>query len=177
MMDERRARSLQGGRWTALLRGLLWGCVIAVAVLIFLFSAQDGPDSSAASDVLARFIAGLIDPEAETLPETDQRSVLTFVRKLVRKGAHFSEFAALGFFIRLLVSTYGLRRPTRLSWLAGTLYACTDELHQLFVADRAGMWQDVLLDSCGVLGGVTAAYALLVLWQRYGRRLRRFRRT
>lgn len=151
-------------------RIFLWGCTIAVAAAIFGFSAQAGTESSAASDAVARFVIRIIDPNFEMLPRADQASVFAFVKKLVRKGAHFAEFAALGFFIRLLVGSYALRRPTRLSWLAGTLYAGTDELHQLFVASRACMWQDVLLDSCGVLAGITAAYATLVLAMRYGRR-------
>lgn len=151
-------------------RILLWGCTIAVAAAIFGFSAQAGPDSSAASNALAEVVIRVIDPDFEEMPVVEQAGVFDFVKKLVRKGAHFTEFAALGFFIRLLVSSYGLRCPTRLSWLAGTLYACTDEIHQLFVSSRACMWQDVLLDSCGVLAGVAAAYAALVLRARYGGR-------
>lgn len=147
-------------------RWVLWGCCIAVAALIFLFSAQDGPESSASSDAVAQGVIPLIDPDFDVLPEVEQLGVMAFVKKLVRKGAHFSEFAALGFFIRLLVASYGLRRPSRTSWLAGTLYACTDELHQLFVASRACMWQDVLLDSCGVLAGVTVAYAVMEMQRR-----------
>ena len=36
-------------------------------------------------------------------------------------------------------------------------YACSDEIHQLFVADRAGKGSDVLIDMCG------AAIALLII--------------
>lgn len=38
-------------------------------------------------------------------------------------------------------------------------YAATDEIHQIFVAGRAGMWQDWLLDTGGVLLGIG-----VVLW-------------
>ena len=37
------------------------------------------------------------------------------------------------------------------------LYACSDEFHQLFVPDRAGLFTDVLVDTAG------AVIALLVL--------------
>jgi len=161
-----RNRNTPLGRDTGFSRGVrifLWGCTILVAVAIFLFSAQDGEQSSLLSDALVKLIISVIDPGFEQLPAIEQEGVELFTGKLVRKAAHFAEFAALGFFIRLLAGSYALRRPTRWSWLAGTLYAFTDELHQLFVAARAGMWQDVLLDSCGVLAGVTAAYALLVI--------------
>lgn len=149
-------------------RAILWLCTIAVAIAIFTFSAQDGAESSVVSSRVAEIVIDLIDPDFDSLPQADQQSIFAFVKKLVRKGAHFSEFAVLGFFLRQLTGSYGLRRPTRRAWLAGTLYACTDELHQLFVTSRACMWQDVLLDSCGVLAGVAAAYAVRVLWGRYG---------
>ena len=41
-----------------------------------------------------------------------------------------------------------------ISWLCGTLYAMTDEFHQLFVPGRSGEIRDVCLDSAGVLVGV-----------------------
>lgn len=150
-----------------LMRGGLWCCVLGVAAAIFLFSAQDGTVSSQTSNSIAEIIIAVIDPDFEALPAIEQEGIFEFVGKLVRKGAHFTEFAALGFCVRLLVGSYGLRWPTRISWLAGTLYAGTDELHQLFVASRACMWQDMLLDSCGVLAGITAAYASLVLLGRF----------
>lgn len=147
-------------------RLILWGCTLLTAAAIFSFSAQDGPVSSAASDRVAEVIIDLIDVDFDFLPADDQSSIFAFVKKLVRKGAHFTEFAVLGFFIRMLVNTYTRVHGSSLSWLAGTLYACTDEVHQLFVSSRAGMWQDVLLDSAGVLAGVAVAYAVLELWRR-----------
>jgi len=154
------------GERLRVLRVLLWGCTLAVAAAIFAFSAQNGPASSALSGFLADLIIGVIDPEFPGLAAADQASILTFVRKLVRKGAHFAEFALLGLCIRFLLQTYGMEHRSSCSWLAGTLYACTDEVHQLFVSSRAGMWQDVLLDSCGVLTGVAFAYAAVTLWKR-----------
>ena len=152
------------------IRLILWILIVAMGVTIFSLSAQEGPESSAASDAVVRFIIQMIDPDFDALPEADQISVFAFVKKLVRKGAHFAEFAMLGCLIRLLISSYGLRCGTRWSWLAGTLYACTDELHQLFVSARAAMWQDVALDSFGVLAGIMAAHMMLVLLDRYGKR-------
>ena len=173
MMKERNipfGRDTGFPRWV---RCLLWVLTIAVAAAIFAFSAQDGEASSLLSEALADFLISVIDPDFAQLPAIEQEGVSEFTGKLVRKVAHFTEFAALGFFIRLLAGSYALRRPTRWSWLAGTLYACTDELHQLFVFARACMWQDVLLDSCGVLAGVTAAYALLVIISRCVARARK----
>lgn len=162
------ARYLQR-RW---IRAGLWGCVIAVAAIIFVFSAQVGERSSKASRVIVDLIIRLVE-DIPTGALNAPEGVYAFVNKLVRKVAHFAEFALLGFCLRLLAASYGIKRPTRLCWLAGTLYAVTDEVHQLFVPERACMWQDVLLDSAGVLAGIACAYAMLVvLWRlavRFGR--------
>ncbi len=148
-------------------RGILWLGVIAVAAMIFGFSAQDGTASTSVSTVIVQAVIEVVDPDYGLRTMQEQQDVFAFVEKLVRKAAHFTEYAALGFFIRLLVGSYGLGRRTRVSWLIGTLYACTDELHQLFIAQRAAMWQDVLLDSAGVLAGIVVAYTCTELAQRW----------
>ena len=43
------------------------------------------------------------------------------------------------------------------AWAAGTLYAVTDEIHQLFVPGRACAPLDMLIDSAGVAAGVIIA--------------------
>ncbi len=73
----------------------------------------------------------------------------------------------LGASLLLLFHALRLRWPVLCAWIAGTLYACTDELHQVFVSGRAGMWQDVCIDSSGVL----TAVLLTALWlHRRGKR-------
>lgn len=157
-------------RW---IRVLLWGLLIATAVMIFVFSAQEGELSSRLSDWVTDMIIRIVDADYAPATGAEEAGVVDFVRRLVRKAAHFAEFALLGFLLRMQAGAYGLRRPTRWCWLAGALYACTDEIHQLFIADRAGMWQDVLLDACGVLAGITFAYAVLVAVRRVRARLAR----
>ena len=48
------------------------------------------------------------------------------------------------------------------AWLAGTLYAMTDEIHQSFVPGRSCELRDMGIDSCGVLAGVLVVS--LVIW-------------
>lgn len=148
-------------------RLILWLGVIAIAAMIFGFSSQNGETSSSLSGLIVQEVIRIVDPDYDQHPPEEQQNIYNFVDRLVRKTAHFLEYAALGFFIRLLIGSYGLRPPTRISWLIGTLYACTDELHQLFISQRSAMWQDVLLDSGGVLAGIIAAYTCLVLAQRW----------
>ena len=48
-------------------------------------------------------------------------------------------------------------------WAAGTIYAGTDELHQMLIDGRSGQRSDVLLDSAGVMAGVLIAVLILYL--------------
>lgn len=150
------------GRWPRRTRLLLWAAVLAVAAMIFLFSCQSGDNSWSMSGGIVERLLVMIKPDYPDLPAAEQESLYLTAQYAVRKTAHFLEYALLGFFLRLLTASYALRRAWVISWGAGALYAATDELHQLLSGTRTGMWQDVLLDSAGVLAG--AAVAALVLW-------------
>ena len=121
--------------------------------------------SGSLSAFLTKFIIRTV--EGGEAAEAAQPGVMLFVEKLVRKAAHVTECALLGFLLRLQAGAYALRRPTRWCFLAGMIRAALDEVHQLFVPGRGGMWQDVLLDGCGVLAGIVVAYTCTVLAQRW----------
>ena len=67
--------------------------------------------------------------------------------EVLRKCAHVTEYAILGF---LLLRAIGRELP---ALLVGIAYAATDELHQHFVAGRHGSPVDVLIDTVGLLIG------------------------
>jgi len=67
---------------------------------------------------------------------------------LLRKLAHAAEYAVLG---ALLLRATG---RTGLAFALGTLYAVTDELHQMFVPGRMGRPLDVAIDALGVACGI-----------------------
>lgn len=113
--------------------------------LIFFFSAETGAASGARSAIIAQWITqlGLIDdPEIATL--------------VVRKAAHFVIYAVLGM-LAIWVAELFIKKVgwgILLSILFAFLYAASDELHQLLVAERAGQFTDVLLDTAGAAVGV-----------------------
>jgi VanZ family protein len=72
---------------------------------------------------------------------------------LLRKVAHFTEFACLGGLFTWLFSM--LRRPAWLALGCGFLAACVDETIQIFVPDRGPSVFDVGIDTAGVAVGVT----------------------
>jgi VanZ family protein len=72
---------------------------------------------------------------------------------VLRKCAHMTEYAVLAF---LLARAIGREPP---AFVAGLLYAVSDELHQSFVRGRHASPVDVAIDSVGLLIG-------LALWRR-----------
>lgn len=137
--------------------------VLLVMALIFGFSCQTGDESGELSSVVTRFLVQLFAPDFDTWTVQMQEEVCTNVRLVIRKGAHFAEFALLGFCLMLHIDAIGrkiaLKFPWLMAWAIGTAYAVTDELHQFFVGGRNAAAVDVCIDSCGVIAGVA-----LMLW-------------
>jgi VanZ family protein len=78
----------------------------------------------------------------------------------LRKAAHFAEYAILGALLaRALYNT--MAAWAWVAWLAGAVYALSDEFHQHFVPGRQGSAVDVAIDAVGVAIGVLAVRLLL----------------
>lgn len=84
---------------------------------------------------------------------------------IVRKLAHFSEFALLGFWFMLCLRVYTRRFVRHVGWplFFGLFVANVDELIQLYVPGRSSSVRDVMIDFLGVLAGLFAALLLLLL--------------
>jgi VanZ family protein len=67
---------------------------------------------------------------------------------VLRKLAHFAEFAVLAALV------YRASGRALVSVAAASLYAVTDEVHQLFVSGRQGSPVDWLVDTAGAITGV-----------------------
>lgn len=132
----------------------LWLLVIAIAVMIFMFSAQGGDESMQTSGGVVTFLLETFYPGFKEMNWKQKVEVFDQVQYYARKGAHFTEFAMFGASVNMLFRAKRMRWTLPLAWVAGALYACSDELHQLLVGTRTASWQDVALDSCGVLFGV-----------------------
>lgn len=147
-------------RW---IRILLWFCVIAVCAVIWCFSAQDGQQSEHTSGRVLCWLVALLTAGREQLALAEQQSLYETASWLLRKGAHFAEFALLAFLVRLLLRSYRVRRGGWFwAWAAASLYAVVDELHQFFMAARNASLVDVGIDSLGAAFG--AGVACLVVW-------------
>lgn len=120
-------------------------CILWMLV-IFNFSSAQGEESSGLSD---RIVALL----HELIPMIPNQDTTIF---LVRKLAHFSEYAILGMLYVLFLNSFSItvKKMVLLSVVCVVLYAASDEFHQLFIAGRSGQVKDVLIDSGGGCFGI-----------------------
>jgi VanZ family protein len=82
------------------------------------------------------------------------------VHGLVRKLAHFTEYAILGALWFRGLSRGGAARPPAAAWLAlviSVACAVVDETHQSFIPSRTASVRDVMLDSIGALAAIVPA--------------------
>lgn len=163
--------------------------VLVIACVIFNFSGENATESSKTSGNVTEIVIEITKPDFDTLTEPEQVSIRGKVTNIVRKSAHFFEFAALGFSLMLHINSVGQlatrecgvrwiiprvhnkkeRRYSvltfRFGWLAalflGAAYAVSDEIHQKFVDGRGPGVTDVLIDTAGVACGIVA---LLIIW-------------
>lgn len=83
---------------------------------------------------------------------------------IVRKTAHFVEYAGMGLLLLVNLCSLSDRRERFLTgMLAVVLIPFIDETIQVFALGRAAMIQDVWLDISGAVFGLAAAKAWLLL--------------
>lgn len=134
--------------------------------VIFVFSAQDKEESSAVSGGISNRIMHTTGWLLHLNIDEEKLAVIAlWIERAVRKGAHMTEFAILAVLLYLWIGRWQIARLRRY-WIAAgltILYACSDEFHQLFVAGRAGLISDVLVDSAGAVLGL-ALYVWIQEW-------------
>ncbi len=133
-----------------------WLCVILLAVnLLFIWGNSLLPGS--ASGALSHWIKAIIERIFSMTPSGEQG------HGLLRKLAHFTEFASLGVLLSVLIRMYRSRSWEHfgLPLALGALAACIDETIQYFVPGRGPGLRDVGIDVLGVILGI------IFLWMVY----------
>ena len=144
-----------------LILAILW------MAIIFSFSAKNADESTKESNAVGMFLGSIVYSDFEEWTEEEQQAFAEEWDHPVRKCAHMTEYAILGFF--LVGARYDGRekcgRVVGRSLGIAALYAATDEIHQYFVPGRACMFTDVCIDSVGALLGVLFATVILVSFE------------
>ena len=150
---------------------------MTLAIMIFFFSSDTGEESGSKSSRVTRLFLSLFVEDFKNLSEEEQELLIGEYSFFVRKIAHFSEYAALSFFVygSFYTSNSPLRNNRRIMifipWIMATLYAITDEIHQIFVAGRGPSVVDVMIDSLGAFFGAIAFCVItIILLKVHGRR-------
>lgn len=124
-------------------------------VFIFSMSSANGEESGGLSRRVTQIMCQIIIPGYDELTLPEQEALIDKYHYFVRKIAHVTEYAILGILLSGMIIKGKLTLANvMLSWIIGVLYAITDEVHQLFVSERAGQIMDVIIDSFGVTVGV-----------------------
>lgn len=125
--------------------------VLAVMSAIFWFSSQTAEASTVTSGGFVSRLMDFITLHFGQISEESYESVRHIATLIVRKSAHFLEFAALGFFAELHLRTWLSKKTWLISLMFSLLYAVSDEFHQHFVSERAPRFTDVCVDFSGSL--------------------------
>ena len=127
---------------------------IAVMIVIFLFSSENAEESAKSSSGFIRFIVDIFN---NLFNKEHSITITKSIEHFVRKTAHFCIYGLLGFNAYWLFLWNCKNKPRHLilifSSILSFIYACRDEIHQLFSPGRSGSFGDVLLDTTGAFCG------------------------
>ena len=143
------------------LKVILWVLLVLNMAAIFLMSARTADESTVQSDVFAEVPMAAYDsahPE-----DAGNEDVFWLFQKIVRKIAHFLEFAELAVWAVGLAVIYDLKLPYLTGAAFSAVYATTDELHQLFVPGREGKVTDWLIDTAGAITAAVILRAIIIV--------------
>lgn len=116
-----------------------WLLCAVIMYVIFRFSSETGEESKQVSE-------GLLSVIIQYIGNVISHNVL-------RKIAHFTEYAALGFCMSGAIY-FSFRKRNFVSLIPCAVYALGDEIHQYFVPERACRVFDIFIDTCGSAVGI-----------------------
>lgn len=127
---------------------IFWMC------MIFGFSNQKGNASSSMSQDVSYYIVKTANNVVNnSVTEGELWKQALYIEYPIRKMAHMSEYAIMSllWFLTLISYNVQVKKSLLIPIVIVFAYACTDEIHQLFVADRSGKFTDVLFDTSGAI--------------------------
>ncbi len=139
---------------------IIKGLVVLLCMFsIFFFSTDNSVESTNKSNRVILEITNLFHKD---LNHKEKQEIIDTFFVPVRKMAHYTIYFILGISLVSFLREFSIpiRRLILLSIFLAFLYACSDEVHQLFVPGRSGQFSDVLLDTFGASCGVLLYYLI-----------------
>lgn len=137
---------------------------ILCMIMIFCFSIENSDESSETSMKFTDTAVHIVVDDFEDLPEKKQLTILDKATFIIRKSAHFSLFAMLGFFVSMSVGSRKLFSITSAGVVIFCfLYAVSDEIHQSFVPGRSCEFRDMMIDTSGAVTGMLISMVIMVI--------------
>lgn len=127
---------------------IYWSLLIAWMIVICVMSNQPAKISDSQS-------IGLLDLFSDMGINVNSffGDLANFV---VRKCAHFFEYMILALLVLNVLKLYfNMKQVIIITIVFVFLYACSDEIHQLFIQGREGAIRDVIIDTSG---GITLVF-------------------
>jgi VanZ family protein len=156
------------------LKYISWLPAVVIMGIIFYFSSRPVDDSNESSLTITNSILSIYENISNTQYQTEKRgNIIITLNHIIRKGAHFTEYAvlacaiALHFWVSKRKKIWLLMAPI----IVSALYASSDEFHQTMVQGRGGQVQDVLLDTTGAIAG-SLVFSLMISYIVYRRKRR-----
>ena len=119
--------------------------ILLILWMIVIFIMSNSPSVESINQ--SNFITNLINK----ILNVKNIELLDFI---VRKLAHLFEYAVLGVLTINCLKDYKVKKIIVFSIIICFLYACSDEIHQLFIMGRSGKFIDVIIDTIGASIGV-----------------------
>lgn len=128
--------------------------------VIFWLSSRTADESSAQSDSILQWLINVFGSNI-------------FTEFIVRKAAHCLEFTGLSLLFNIALFQTNKKKMPVWAILLTSLYAVTDEIHQLFVPGRSCQFSDWVIDTCGAILGTLVFLAALACfeWIKHRRRV------
>lgn len=148
------------------LKYLSWIPAVIIMGIIFYFSSRQVDTSNESSITIANSILSVYENITNSGYQEDVRTdILGIINHVVRKGAHFCEYALLACSIAFHLLVWKRKRKWTfiLPVILSAIYASTDEFHQTLVQGRGGRLADVLLDTAGAATGMLLLSLVLTI--------------
>lgn len=144
----------------------LFAAVIALMLFIFMFSSQNGEESSHLSLKVSKIFAKILFFNYGSMSDSEQVFIVTELNFFVRKLAHFTVYTALGMLVYSTLLSFGGRLKHKRIFALGicALYAAIDEIHQYFIPARSMRFRDVIIDSAGAFFGIIIVSVIIIIY-------------